>query len=586
MRADFTYGFNNFSGGLNTTGSGKSPTKTGAPQGRTYRPPKPAPDKQFVSVFRITDSAYDAIQSTLGVFKAETGGLLLGDPVTGIISDFLFDQDARATGSIYYPTVEFLNREITRYEAQGKHPLGIAHSHPVGIVCPSGPDMSAAYSNITSPHNQHLKTWHMPIIQSVADVGCFEFHPYIVSCAGIGETILHSPRLEIITTRGGAAKKKTSSQAAKPSTATVNKTSNTQTKAVSTTGPSAKVPKTISLTTLARLNDTYSRVAGQVNFGKMLDTSIIHVGVGASSTSIEQFSRIGIKRWVLFDHDRVEKKNLVAQDFEISDIGKLKVEAIKERMERCEFERGVLDVPPLSVSVFEDFLEPDDWTLDQIIKQEKKAYGRVILVAATDYHPAQARAARLGIRHEIPTFFIGAYRDGLAGEMIFYHPKAMGMPCYRCITASRYKAFDERPPEAQGAAKSSGLPFGIGVLDSQLAHLIIGCIHYDFPEQFPGYGKTVRDIYYGSTPLTDDVQTNRHADLFRELVLENRNFIQTQLNPGYRMAGEDIFRDENGVHGENVKTFISMFQQDEKRKDCLDCLKAWKHTDYRLEKPS
>lgn len=584
MKADFTYGFNNYSAGLNTTGNGKSPIRTGAPQGRTYRPPKPAPDKQFVSVFRITDSAYDAIQSTLGVFKAETGGLLLGDPVTGIITDFLFDQDARATGSIYYPNVEFLNCEIPRYEAQGKHPLGIAHSHPVAIIRPSGPDMSAAYSNITSPHNPHLKTWHMPVIQSVADVGRFEFHPYIVSCASIGETILHSPGLEIINTRGAAAKKKTSSHAGKASTATVNKTSNTKTKVVGATGPSAKIPKTISITTLARLNDTYSRVAGQVNFAKMLDTSIIHVGVGASSTSIEQFSRIGIKRWMLFDLDTVEKKNLVAQDFEISDIGKLKVDAMKERMERCEFEKEASDVPALRVDTYQDFLAPDDETLDALIAKEQREYGQVILVAATDFHPAQARAARLGIRHAIPTFFIGAYRDGLAGEMIFYHPKAPGLPCYRCITESRYAAFDNRPVEAQKAAQSSGLPFGIGVLDSQLAHLIIGCIHYDYPEKWLGHGKEIRDHYYGNDPVFD-AKTNCHGDLLRELIQEKRNFIQTQLNPSYRMVGEDIFRDANGVHGANVKTFITMFQQDVKNQNCPDCSNpnAWKHTDYRLE---
>ncbi|MFP8778087.1 ThiF family adenylyltransferase [Hydrogenophaga sp. RWCD_12] len=567
MKPDFTYGFNNHTGGFRP-----------AKQIRSFRPPKPSPDSRFVQNFLISTEAYEAIKSTLGVFPAETGGLLLGDPKTGLITDFLFDADARTSGAIYYPTVEFLNREIPRYEAQGKHPLGIAHSHPAGIIRPSGPDMSAAYSNITSPHNQHLKTWHMPIIQSTGDVGRFEFYPYIVSCSDDpGETILHMPTLQIVDLNYKTLSKEKIKFKMKNVKAKENLPSN------SVADASVSHHFKISANTLARLKNEYSRVAGQVDFDKMLDTSIIHVGVGASSTSIEQFSRIGIKRWVLFDHDRVEKKNLVAQDFETADIGKLKAEAIKERMERCEFEKDALDVPSLNVTVFGDFLAPSDATLDQLIEHEKKTYGRVILVAATDYHPAQARASRLGIRHEIPTFFIGAYRDGLAGEMIFYHPKAKNMPCYRCITASRYKAFDERPPESQGAAKSSGLPFGIGVLDSQLAHLIVGCIHYTYPENeaWPGYGRSV----VPHADFTLPKETNKHADLFRDLVMENRNFIQTQLNPGYRMAGEDIFRDENGVHGENVKTFISMFQIDEKKMDCPDCSspKAWWHTDYRVD---
>ena len=216
MRTDFTYGFSNFSGGHQPTNSkGNAPGHSGQ-QARTYRQPKPAPNQDFVASFRITETAYESIKSTLGVFKAETGGLLLGNPETGLITRFLFDQDARTSGCIYYPTVEFLNREIPKYEVHGEHPLGIAHSHPSGIIRPSGPDLSAAYSNITSPHNGHLKTWHMPIIQSVADIGHFEFHPYIVSCGDIGETVLHTPTLEIVDSYGNVisrAKKKTAAAA-------------------------------------------------------------------------------------------------------------------------------------------------------------------------------------------------------------------------------------------------------------------------------------------------------------------------------------------------------------------------------------
>ena len=565
-------------------------------QARQFRDPKPQPKAAFVASFRIAIEAYEAVEQTLGKFPAETGGLLLGHPDTGLITDFLFDHDARTSGSIYYPTVEFLNREIPRYEAQGKHPLGIAHSHPVGLIKPSSPDMSAAYSNITSLHNSHLKTWHMPIIQSAADTGQFEFHPYIVSCGKqAGETVLHAPMLEIVDANGkpisrAKLKQRAKARAAKD-TPTVAEASAVYLLPPPTIAPAAHFK--ILPTTLARLNQDYARVAGHVDFAKMLDTCIIHIGVGASGTSIEQFSRLGVKRWILFDPDTVEKKNLVAQDFEIADVGKLKVDAIKERMERCEFENGSADVPPLQISTFADFLEPDDATLDALIEAEKRNYGQVILVAATDFHPAQARAARLGIRHAIPAFFIGAYRDGLAGETIFYDPAANDMPCYRCIVASRYAAFDGRPPESQRAAKSSGLPFAIGVLDSQLGHLVVGCIHRD---QTESVSMLAPQAVLSNTEVTDipidaafeaAVAVNQHARLYQELVADKRNFIQTQLNPSYRMAGEDIFRDAAGVHGSKVKTFISMFETDVKNPHCPDCANstAWQHTDYRKDAP-
>jgi hypothetical protein len=86
----------------------------------TRRPPKAAPDLEFVATFKITESALQTIKDTLGRFPAETGGMLMGDPVTGLISHFVFDEDARTSGVIYYPTVQFLNDAIDKYE-----PLGI-----------------------------------------------------------------------------------------------------------------------------------------------------------------------------------------------------------------------------------------------------------------------------------------------------------------------------------------------------------------------------------------------------------------------------------------------------------------------------
>lgn len=530
---------------------GRIPPKQPKLVPKNFRPPKPAPSADFVSTFRITETAFAEIKRTLGKYPAETGGLLLGDPATGLITDFLFDEDARTSGVIYYPTVDFLNREIPRFEKKGKYALGIAHSHPRGMIRPSGPDLSAAYNNITSPHNSYLKTWHLPIIQSSADGASFEFHPYITSCIGLGETKLHEPMLEIVDASGKTIKR------IKPVSA-------------SRAGWEAPVSTVvnasrISMATQARLNAEYARVSGQIDFKKMLSTSIIQVGVGASSTTIEHLARLGIKRWVLFDPDSVEKKNLAAQNFEVSDIGKTKIKAMKERLSQCEFEKGAIDVPTLDVDTFLDFLEPDDNELDKLIRKEKRNFSQVILIAATDSFHAQARAARVGIRHGLPTFFVGVYGGGLAGELIFHYPAKTDMACYRCITASRYE-YNLGKGHKLEASKSSGLPFAVSILDAQLAHLIIGAIHY-----------TPTDNYHANMYPT--------AELFGELVSENRNFIQSQFNPKYRMADEDIFRDKNGVHGPNVKTFISLFQTDLKNPECPDCKnpKAWSHTDYRQE---
>lgn len=170
------------------------------------RPPKSAPASHLVKRFRICASALAAIERTIGTVPAETGGLLLGDPSTNTVTRFVFDSAAETGAAIYHPDVAFLNAEIDRAEKIGLYVLGIVHSHPKGIIHPSGPDLSAAYNNITGGGNDHLTTWLLPIVQTKAH-GAFEFHPYVVSCSASGRPHLHYPQLEVIGVRASRVDK-------------------------------------------------------------------------------------------------------------------------------------------------------------------------------------------------------------------------------------------------------------------------------------------------------------------------------------------------------------------------------------------
>ena len=74
--------------------------------------------------------------------------------------------------------------------------------------------------------------------------------------------------------------------------------------------------------------------------------------------------------------------------------------------------------------------------------------------------------------------------------------------------------------------------------------------------------------------------------MFRKLLNENRNFIQCQLDPEYRLNdNEDIF---SQIQGPDLIAFNTIFQQENKKQDCLDCRKflngwVWKNTDYTKE---
>ena len=321
----------------------------------------------------------------------------------------------------------------------------------------------------------------------------------------------------------------------------------------------------ISHATLSKLNNRYSRESLNVRFDFMLNTTFVNVGLGAAGPMIEQFAKLGIKRFHLFDNDTVELKNVISQSYAVKDVGLKKAEAIKHKIEALEFERGNSDIPSLEINTYDDFLNITDDEIKKIIQSERQNNREIIFVITTDYHPPNARANRIALKWEVPVFWVSLYRIGMAGEIIFY-VSGHGLPCNRCLTWTRHIFFDKvrlanhLKGDFSGSGKSAGLPMAATYVDSILGHLIIGYIHRGIEE-------------------------NQHGRLFRRLLREKRNFIQCQLDPDYRLKGEDIFAQ---IKAKDVITFNAIFQQDFKKVDCIDCVKfsnnwVWNHTDYTKE---
>lgn len=82
------------------------------------------------------------------------------------------------------------------------------------------------------------------------------------------------------------------------------------------------------------------------------DTSRLHiVGCGSvGSTLAENLARCGLKNFTLWDFDRVERHNIANQMFRSQDVGRLKVEALRDIL--CEINEECAD----SIQ-----LKPDGW---------------------------------------------------------------------------------------------------------------------------------------------------------------------------------------------------------------------------------
>jgi len=132
---------------------------------------------------QITTDAYQSIVTKIGSGIPEKGGILMGQG--GIITDFIFDENAHTTGSTYSLNVSYLNPLIKEMKQQGKQLLGIIHSHPYGCSELSNPDKEYFMSQFKNfPDLDFMFT---PIVFS-AKQDEFAFFPYIFYKDGTVET--------------------------------------------------------------------------------------------------------------------------------------------------------------------------------------------------------------------------------------------------------------------------------------------------------------------------------------------------------------------------------------------------------------
>lgn len=132
---------------------------------------------------QITTDAYQCIIKKIGSGIPEKGGILMGKD--GIITDFIFDENAHTTGSTYSLNVTYLNPIIKELKKEGKQLLGILHSHPYGAFELSNPDKEYFLSQFKNFPD--LDFMYTPIVFS-AKQDEFAFFPYVFHKDGTVET--------------------------------------------------------------------------------------------------------------------------------------------------------------------------------------------------------------------------------------------------------------------------------------------------------------------------------------------------------------------------------------------------------------
>ena len=376
----------------------------------------------------ISSRVLARINETVGSLPAETGGMLGGDPESGVVTHYHFDNRASRTGITYSPDCNLLNRVLSEeWNPAGVRLMGFVHSHPRSCRTPSGGDEIYAERILAAiPDMDRLL---LPIVMTKAGRGRFELLPFAARRAADMLTIEAIPLL--VADQG------------------------------ITTDPDVSFKNM----------ETFARVRRAYDLDQLQHARVVAIGCGGAAEFLEALARAGTGGFVLIDPDVVSETNLATQQTYRRDIGRMKVEAVAERLNDINPHAVV---KPLYLS--SNHLSDDDFR--RLLRPRRRAArpSVTLLCGMTDSFEAQARVNRLALKFEVPSLCAQVYFEGRGAEVTFTHPETTAA-CHRCVLSSRYRAYLQEG--FKNTTTSDGTPIGsTGRLNALKFFVAMALLHH------------------------------------------------------------------------------------------------------------
>lgn len=282
--------------------------------------------------------------------------------------------------------------------------------------------------------------------------------------------------------------------------------------------------------------DRLTRIRSTMDVDRLRQSSVTTIGVGGSAGLLGNLARCGIGTFHLFDPDVVGAENIARQEHLPEQIGRPKVLAVANSIRQIDPSTRVLPVP-------RDFLAFSDDEIEALIGDTD------LIIAAADVFPVAARVNELALRLNKPALWIGLYAEGVAGEIVFWHPGIDA--CLRCLCQKRYEAQARARESGQSIDPSSDgcTIFDVALLDSIAGQLAIGLL----------------------TRGSDD----RHGRLID--ALGDRNFLQIQIDPAWMFRQRPLVREQLQIPADNDTFFswctICRRDPDGGQPPCPDCVR-------------
>ena len=196
----------------------------------------------------------------------------------------------------------------------------------------------------------------------------------------------------------------------------------------------------ISMTVLPDKADIFDRVRGIFETAVLAGRSVAVFGLGSGGSLIlRELTKCGISKFLLIDYDRLEVGNICRHECGLSDVGRLKVNAMRDH---------VLDRNP-SADITTLQLHIDGNTQEEL-SAALQEFNPNVVVCATDNRASRLIVNRICVLTGIPAIYAGVFRRAYGGQVLRVIPRLT--PCYQCFISALPAMASDREISTEDAA--------------------------------------------------------------------------------------------------------------------------------------
>ena len=436
----------------------------------------------------FSEEVLDEFRKNVGKFRPETGGMLASTKDKNVIDKCHFDEHSNNTAGTFYYNIESLSKVYREWKEDGYSTNGIYHSHPAGAIRPSFHDIASALIHLDF---FKLDYFYMPIFQSNPRG---EYHMFFYVVRRQGKILEVKLEYVLHATKTGYEYETCSSWR---NTYEISKLREYRKSIDNPSEGATKKPNERIKTDKSETDVDYFSKVKNLYPEKALDKVIVCIGTGGARSFLENMARSGFRNYILIDADVVSHTNIATQGVYISEIGKKKVEVIRDR---------ILDINPdakiLCVDRFLDDKMSDTEFKGYLDRFKKKDPTDYLILGCTDNFEAQKRSSILALKYGIPYMAAMMYSEGAAAEVIFVYP-GVTESCPRCLLRDRFEKYEN-------GFKNDVDSSGCSIFATERMNAL------------KGYIALMMLIYH-----TDE--NNAYNSALDEI--KNRNFVEIRLNP-------------------------------------------------------